>query len=149
MASACLVQLHAHFLDLRGLLFELLCEERHPLLEHLHFAVFFQELVEQHRVHLVVAHGVGFSLFVAYHQIRNYLFYLFGYEPELRFSCRINSFLYRKVTGLSAKSASLALSIGLMSSLKRFEETVVPSLLAELMRTGIPPADVWPKMLPM
>jgi hypothetical protein len=34
------------------------------------------------------------------------------------------------------------LSIGLISSLKRFEEVVVPSLPLELMRTGIPAAEV-------
>jgi len=37
------------------------------------------------------------------------------------------------VTGLRAKSVSLALFIGLMSSLKRLDEVVVPSLPAECM----------------
>jgi len=35
----------------------------------------------------------------------------------------------------------------LISSLKRFEEIGVPSLLDELTRTGTPVADAWPKML--
>ena len=53
-----------------------------------------------------------------------------------------------KVTGVSARRASLALSIGLISSLKRFEETVVPSLLAELMKTAIPPGRRLPESAP-
>ena len=61
-----------------------------PLLD---FAVLFEELVEQHRVHLVVAHAVGFSLFVAHHQARIHLFYLFGDEPELRYPAGSISFL--------------------------------------------------------
>jgi hypothetical protein len=36
-----------------------------------------------------------------------------------------------------------------MFSLNRAEEVVVLSLLFELMRTGIPLAEVWPKMLAM
>jgi len=59
------------------------------------------------------------------------------------------SFLYRKLTGFNEKSASLTLSIGLMSSLKRFEEVAVPSLLFELTKTAVPLAEVWPKMLLM
>jgi len=40
------------------------------------------------------------------------------------------------------------LSIGLISSLNRFEEVVVPSLPFELTNTAIPPEDVALKMLP-
>src|SRR5207248_10524756 len=45
--------------------------------------------------------------------------------------------------------ASLALSIGLISSLNLREEVIVPSLPFELMKTAIPEGDVWPKMFPI
>ena len=44
----------------------------------------FEELVKQHRVHLVVAHAVGFSVFVADHQVRIHFFYFLGYQSKLR-----------------------------------------------------------------
>ena len=109
----------------------------------------FEKLVKQHRVHLVVAHTVGFSFFVAHDQIRIHLFYVFGHKSELRCACRINLFLVAEGDRLKRKERFAGLSIGLMSSLKRFEEVVVPSLSSELMKTGIPLADVWPKILPI
>jgi hypothetical protein len=53
------------------------------------------------------------------------------------------------VAGLSAKRVSLALFIGLMSSLKRRDEVVVPSLPALLMNTAVPPEEIWFQMLPI
>ena len=50
--------LRAHLLNLRGLLFELRREDSHSLLQLLDFAVFFEELIEQHRVHRFVAYRV-------------------------------------------------------------------------------------------
>ena len=41
----------------------------HGLLQRFHLAVLFEELVEQHRVHRFVAHGVGFALLVTSHEI--------------------------------------------------------------------------------
>src|SRR6266700_8317714 len=55
--------------------------------------VLFEELVEQHRVHGLVAHGIDFSLGIASHQIGVDLFYLFGHEPELRDAFGIKLFL--------------------------------------------------------
>ena len=46
-------------------------------------------------------------------------------------------------------SVSLALSIGLISSLNRAEEVIVPSLWPEVMKTADPLAAVCPKMLAM
>jgi hypothetical protein len=65
--------LRAHFLDLRGLLFKLGREGLNfPLLlrnrslelvlQPFHFAVFFEEFIEQHRIHLVVADGIRLSV---------------------------------------------------------------------------------------
>ena len=48
------------------------------------------------------------------------------------------------LTGLSEKSPLLALSIGLISSLKRREEVAVPSLPFELTKTAVPPEEVVP-----
>ena len=62
----------------------------------LHFAMCFQEFVEQHRVHLVVTYAVGLSIFVAHDQIRIYVFYLLGDEAKLRDSLGINFVLVAK-----------------------------------------------------
>ena len=48
-----------------------------------------------------------------------------------------------------ARTASLDLSIGLISSLNHWEEVLVPSLPLLLMKTAAPPDEVWPKMLPI
>ena len=50
----------ADFLDLRG-------ERRHSPLEFLNFAMLFEKLIKQHRVHLVVTHAVWFAFLVARH----------------------------------------------------------------------------------
>ena len=47
-------------------------------------AMFFEKLVEQHRVHRFVANGVRLALLIASHQIGIYLFHLFGHQAELR-----------------------------------------------------------------
>ena len=47
------------------------------------FAVLFQKLIEQHRVHRLVAHGVNLSFLVASHQSGIYLFHFLGDETEL------------------------------------------------------------------
>ena len=46
--------------------------------------MFFEELVEQHRVHRVVAHCVDFAVLIAHHQIGVYLVYFFGDQAKLR-----------------------------------------------------------------
>src|SRR6267154_1743106 len=53
----------------------------------------FEKLVEQHRVHLVVAHAVRFSFLVAHHKVGIYLFYIFGYKAQLRGASWINLLL--------------------------------------------------------
>src|SRR5207237_10157799 len=55
--------------------------------------MFFEKLVEQHRVHRVVAHGVDFPLVVASHQIRIDLCHLLSHEAELRDARGIEVFL--------------------------------------------------------
>ena len=46
--------------------------------------MFFEKLVEQHRVHLLVAHAVGLSIFVAHDQVGVYLFHFLGHKAKLR-----------------------------------------------------------------
>src|SRR6266513_4289188 len=46
--------------------------------------MFFQELVQQHRVHRFVAHGVDFAFGIASHQIRIDLFYVLSHKAKLR-----------------------------------------------------------------
>ena len=75
--------LRAHLLNLRGLLFELRREDSHSLLQLLDFAVFFEELIEQHRVHRFVAYRVRLALLVTHHEIRIHLFHLLDHQPKL------------------------------------------------------------------
>jgi len=82
-------QLSAHFLNLCGLFFELRGQNSHSFFllsygpfQFLHFAVLFEEFVKQHRVHRVVAYGVYFAVRTASYQIRAYLFYILGNQPE-------------------------------------------------------------------
>jgi hypothetical protein len=49
-------------LQARSKRFDLLLLLRDCRFQLRHFAVLFEELIELHRVHLVVAHGVGFPL---------------------------------------------------------------------------------------
>src|SRR6266576_4723658 len=44
----------------------------------------FEELIEQHRVHLVIAYAVGLTLFIGHNQIRIHLGDLFGDQTKLR-----------------------------------------------------------------
>jgi hypothetical protein len=53
------------------------------------FAMLFEELVEQHRVHRFITHTVRLSLLVADHQIGVHLFDLLAYEAELQYSIGI------------------------------------------------------------
>ena len=48
-----------------------------------HFAMLLEELVQQHRVHLVGAHAVSFSFLVAHDKVGIYVFYIFGHKAEL------------------------------------------------------------------
>src|SRR5262249_59862564 len=65
--------------------------------------VFFKELVEQHRVHLVVSDTVGFPFFVAHYQIGIYFFYFFSDKSELRCSGWINLLFVSKDDRLKLK----------------------------------------------
>ena len=62
-------ELRAHFLDLRGLLSQLRRENIHSFcllrdsgFQVLHFFVLFKELVQQHRVDLLVVNGNDFTI---------------------------------------------------------------------------------------
>jgi hypothetical protein len=55
--------------------------------------MFFQELVEQHRVHGFVPKGVHLALCVAHHEIGIDLFHVLSHEPELRSALGIDFFL--------------------------------------------------------
>src|SRR5260370_15210514 len=85
--------LSAHLLDLRGLFFYRRGEGCSFLLQLLHRLVLFDELVEQHRVHCVVAHGIDSSVSTASYQIGIYLFYILSHESKLRGSIRVNPIL--------------------------------------------------------
>jgi hypothetical protein len=71
-------QLRAHLLNLRCLSFEPRRENFHSLPQFLDFAMLFEELIEQHRVHLILAHAVGLSIFVAHDEIGIHLGHFLG-----------------------------------------------------------------------
>ena len=82
-------KLRAHFLDLRGLLFELGRENLHSLLllsnrglQVFDFLMLLEELVEQHGVDRVGADGNDFSFGIAHCQIGVYLGHILGDEPK-------------------------------------------------------------------
>ena len=68
--------------DLRGLLFQLRGELFNLLLLFLHFAVLFEELIQQHRVYRLVAHSINFSIGVVTDQSTIYLFHLRSLAPR-------------------------------------------------------------------
>ena len=82
-------KLVAHLLDLCGLRFEGCLKLRNGCFQFLHLAMLFEKLIEQHRVHRFIAHGVRFSFFVAGHQIGVHLLHLLGHEAELRDTLRV------------------------------------------------------------
>src|SRR5437667_872383 len=111
------LNLRADPLNLRGLLFELRRQsfrsflllgddfllfrnpgvqpcDAHLLL--LKFTMLLEELVEQHRVHRFVAHGINLAIGIARDQIGIYLFYFLGYQPKLRDTSRVKLFLVAK-----------------------------------------------------
>jgi hypothetical protein len=59
-----------HFLNERRLFFELSLNGVNFLLLSLHGGVLFEKLIEQHRVHRLVAHAVRPALAIACHQVR-------------------------------------------------------------------------------
>src|SRR5436309_12433616 len=128
------LNLGAHFLNLRRLLFQFCFESINLLLLLrdgrslvLYRKMFFEELIKQHRVHLVIAHAVGFSFLIAHNQIRIYVFHFLSNETELCGVFRVNLLFVMERGGLGARIVSLSLSIGLIPSLKRLEEGATPS----------------------
>src|SRR5947208_5565113 len=64
----------------------------------------FKELVEQHRVHRLVAHRVRLALLVPNHQIRVYLFHVLSHEADLRDALGIKIFLVMEGDRLKRKN---------------------------------------------
>src|SRR5262249_42530331 len=110
-------KLCAHFLDLRGLLFHCRSQDCNFLLQLgnrgsllLHCLVLFEELVvlleklvEQHGVHCLVAHRIGFALLVTSHEARIHLFHVLGHEAELRSASRVKLMLVAESHGLQGE----------------------------------------------
>jgi hypothetical protein len=85
------------FLDLplqisKGSLEILILLDNHRF-QFLNFAVLFEELIEQHRVYLIVAYAVGFAFLITKHQVRVDLFHVLGHKAKLGLSIRINLLL--------------------------------------------------------
>src|SRR5438067_3444031 len=52
--------------------------------------MFFEELVKEHHVHRIVAHGVYPAITAASHQIGAYLFYVLSNESKTEWTRRLN-----------------------------------------------------------
>ena len=63
----------------------------------------FQELVEQHRVHRFVAHGLGFSFFIAHDQVGIHFFNLLGNQAKLRDPLGIELFFVTEGDGFECE----------------------------------------------
>ena len=83
--------------------FDLFLLARSIRFQLLNLVMSFEKLIEQHCVHLVVAHAVGFSFFIAHHQVGVYPFYLFGHKSELRCACCIDFLLVAEGDWLQRK----------------------------------------------
>jgi hypothetical protein len=84
-------ELGAHFLNLSGLLFHNCYKSFDFLLllkvvrfQFLNFPVLFEELIEQHRVHRIIAHSPKLTVLAVYDQIAIYLLYVFRNQTKLR-----------------------------------------------------------------
>jgi hypothetical protein len=66
---------------LRGSLLEILPLLRDGRFQFLHLDVFFEALVEQHRVHRVIAHSHDLAFVILTHQIGVYFFHFLGDQP--------------------------------------------------------------------
>ena len=64
--------------------------------------MFLQKLVEQHRVHCVVAHAINFAIASASHQIGAYLFYILGNQSEADWARRFDLLLVSETHRLEA-----------------------------------------------
>jgi hypothetical protein len=56
-------------------------------LKFLYLAVLFEKLIEQHRVHRVVAKGVNLALLIAHYQILTHVRRIFGDQAKLPSAC--------------------------------------------------------------
>jgi hypothetical protein len=86
----------AHFLNSSGEGFDLFLLLPRVHLQFLHLAMFFQELIQQHRVHRFVANCANLSVFITTYQIRVHLFYFLSYQTELWNSVRVDFLLVAK-----------------------------------------------------
>ena len=92
-----------------------------------HLAMLFKELVEHHRVHRVVAHGVRFSFFIAHHQIGIHLFNILGDEAKLRDALGVKLLLVAEGNRFEREDRFARFVHRLDVLLKRADELTVPS----------------------
>jgi hypothetical protein len=81
------LKLGAHFLEASSERFDLLLLLSDNRFQVLHLVMFFEELIEQHRVHCVVAHGVDVAVLIARHQARVHLGHFLRDQTKLRRIC--------------------------------------------------------------
>ncbi len=73
-----------HFLQARSKRFNLFLLACDSCALFLVLSVLFQKLIQQHRVHCVVPHGIDFAVLIAHHQVGVHLGYFLGNQTELR-----------------------------------------------------------------
>src|SRR6266540_4275350 len=76
--------LRAHLLQTSGKNLNLLFLLRDRRFQFLHLAVLFEEFIEQHGVHRVVAHGVNLTVLIAHHQVGVHFGNFLGDQTKLR-----------------------------------------------------------------
>src|SRR5207249_8747970 len=96
--------------------------------------MFFQKLVEQHRVDRVVAHGVNLALLVAHDQVRVHLGHFLGDQTKLR---RVFS------VALVMKRHRLKRQDGFAGSIRRFNLLFEPPRRAERAKLAVGVYQDW------
>src|SRR6266498_1010781 len=77
--------LRAHLLQTSGKNLNLLFLLRDRRFQFLHSLMLFEEFVQQHRVHRVVAHGVNFTVLVTHYEVGVHSGHFFGDQTKLRY----------------------------------------------------------------
>jgi hypothetical protein len=76
------LNLRCHFLQTCSKRFNLPLQTCNSRFQFLDFAMFFEEFVEQHRVHLLIANRFGLAVRIASHQIGIHFSYLLGDQAK-------------------------------------------------------------------
>jgi hypothetical protein len=100
--------------------------------------VLFEKFIEQHRVHLIIAHTVGFALLIPHHEVRIHPFHFLGHEAELRDPVGVKFLFIAEGNRFEREDRFARIVYWLDLVLKRVEEGATPSWPLPLTTTAVP-----------